>query len=240
MFEKVYPKDPADFKNNEIRTLDFLSKNKFCNENFDQLLRDLSNQYIGNRYAKGVLGFSFESYVDVTIDRIIRRVYFGGLVFVKGSLKNQKYENISYYFAICESNRTPSKLLRKFHFDCAIPGNTREKPHPFFHLQYAGKLSDHLKKAGFLGEHCDHLEPWFSEPRIINSPVTLALLLNTIFIEAEDDGIKAFLMTPDWKKLIRDNEELLLKKYYSTCFDLVRQSCQSKDKSFILDYCYAT
>lgn len=239
MFDKVYPKDPASFKDIEIKTLEFL-RDKKIPDSFDQLLRDISTQYSGNRYSKGYLGFNFESYVDLTIDQVKRRVYFGGLMTVTGSMQKQAYENISYYFAICESNQSPCKLLRKFHFDCALSSNSREKPHPFFHLQYAGKLSNYLKTAGFLDKHIDHMEPGFSEPRIINFPITLALLLNIILIEAEDAEVKSFLNTPEWRKLTRDNEVLLLKKYYKTCCDLIMQSSQSSNESFILDHCYAS
>jgi len=110
----------------------------------------------------------------------------------------------------------------------------RDKVVPLFHLQYAGELTPYLEKDGF---NLDNMESAFSEPRIIHFPVTLALLLNMIFLEAEDEKIMTYLGDEMWINLVKKNEEFVLFKYYEECGNLIKLSKQN-NSSFILDHYY--
>ena len=232
MFLDIYPKDPQNFKKNELNTLQTLRTQPFFQQNFQQLYLDAEQEYFRNDSPR-FQNFEFESHIDITIDQVLRRVYFGGKMIRDG--RKQKYEEISYYLAICQSGCLPCQILRKFHFDCAVPGILRNKVVPLFHLQYAGELTPYLTKDGF---NLNNMESGFSEPRIIHFPITLALLLNMIFVEAEDEKIKTYLLDEIWLNLVRKNEEFILFKYYEKCGNLIKLS-KRNNSSFILDHCYA-
>jgi len=117
MFFDIYPKDPQNFKRNELNTLQTIRTQPFFQQNFQQLYLDAEQAYFRND-SPPVQDFDFESHIDITISQAVRRVYFGGKMIRDG--RKQKYKEISYHLAICQSNSQPSCVLRKFHFDCAV------------------------------------------------------------------------------------------------------------------------
>lgn len=197
----VYPK-PDDLVRNEKKTLEFLKDSSYLRDHYPELSRDADLAFYQSS------SFDFASHIDVNHNSHYRRILFGGFI----KLDNQgSYDNISYYMAVCRDAKSPSNILRKFHFDLALPDKIRNHPHPLFHLQYCGKLSNRLEKKGF---SVDHMESWLSEPRLSYNPLSLALLLHCIFREFRDEVTHKIAYRPEWQILVKKNEDLLLRRYY--------------------------
>lgn len=234
MFDRIYPKNPQELKQNELKTLKFLKEQPFFCINFQDLFTDATREYSRNQHQ--LEGFKFESQIDLTIEGRLRRILFGGQI---DKIYGQaKYQNVTYYMGICKTNCSPDRFIRKFHFDCVIPEITTKRKRPFFHLQYAGTLSPHLKVIGYNSSHDGHMNPEISQPRISYFPMSLALLLNLIFVEADDVKIISFLESREWRYLIKRNEDLLLKPYYKEFYKIIEKD--KKNKTVLtLDYWYA-
>jgi hypothetical protein len=61
------------------------------------------------------------------------------------------------------------------------------------------------------------MHPKLSEPRIFFSPMSLALLLDMTLHEFPDARSITFRRTPEWRGIVRDNEVLLLQRFYARC-----------------------
>ena len=236
--DESYPK-PIDLKRNELKTLEFLRNNSFVNSNFMPLALTANDIYESLRDPKRLenLSFDFESYFELPFDGNEFRFHFGVIINSKkiGTVKRKnqyEYSMVSYYIGICVKESGKFKLIRKFHFDYDVNGNINN--HPIFHMQYQGKLSPKLSEHQYDDEH---LEPWLSEPRIHHHPVTLALLLNLIFKEFNNEKTHRMLEDSYWKGFIRDNEDLVLTDYFLQCNDFLKKRKKSSSL-FTKDFCY--
>ena len=216
MLGGLYPK-PEDLIANELATLKFLKDNATVQEQYPVLATDANRVYFS---LKGkVVGFCFESYIEVVHDGAPRRLYLGCLI----ELTKKAYGHITYYLAV--GNAASDGLLRKFHFDVAQEGQAARQAHPLFHLQYCGKLSRYLRGQGFSQSHLDPLYPQLSEPRIFCAPMSSALLLDLVLHEFPGTHAVKLRNTPEWQALVRRNEKLMLHPYYTKCCAII-----SKDK----------
>ena len=188
---------PADYKKLELRTLDFLRSNPTFQGRFRQLSNDANLAY--HRVEKSRGGYNFESYVDVTLEGQNRRVFLGGLIEIEDAIHN----NISYYLGFSKFNarRRSCRLLRKVHFDYQPPTGQGDKP--IFHLQYGGELTPLLKDF----QCTDHLLTSFeSKPRIPFMPMSLALLIDSLFFESQDLSCLEIAGRREWRDLVTTNE----------------------------------
>lgn len=211
---------PGEFLNSEFETLEYCGNKFFDYEELSSLASDAYAYHSANynefkesnRLPKSC--FSFESNFNVNIDGRDGTAYIGVLIRLKDSFT---FENISYYVAVQKKEKLNARLLRKFHFDYAPPvktDSTRRQPHPVFHLQYACKLSSRLQGVGFDNSHMD---PWLSEPRLYYSPMSLALLINLVLKEFQDETNLRIIQRGEWRDLIRENEKLILAPFFSIC-----------------------
>lgn len=232
---------PKDFYNNELKTIKFLKDNKTVETHFPELSRGADNSFYKLKsLLKTPYSFGFESYLkDVIFLNKIYKIYFGGIVNLNNS---NSYNDISYYLCICGHNDDDKYIVRKYHFDYTNPTNKRRSPHPIFHLQYPGKLSNYLNSNELKN---DHMNSWLSEPRIFFTPMSLALLLNLIFKEFHDptDG-NLYKIREDshWRSIVIENENLFLKPYYESCYNFLDRRYRNVancDKIFTTDYYYA-
>ena len=151
MTNDLLPK-PTVLINNELATLEFLKTNSTIYTKYWNIYKDAHHFWSLAKARKDV--FSFESFLDVNHDGRYLRIYFGTLITVG---RSGTYSNLSNHLTVCEGTQSPSKILRKFHFDFAPPKTGRRQPHPLFHLQYCGSLSPYLKKRGFDRTHIEHM-----------------------------------------------------------------------------------
>ncbi len=233
MIDDRYP-PPDEFISCEFKTLIFLKDNTSFVCGLPTLANDAyayySEHYKNFRDSRK-LNFNFESTFDVNVDgKDGFAAYVGGIIRLKDS---DKFNDISYYIAICRKNTPKPEILRKYHFDYAPAGNTRKQAHPVFHLQYAGKLSKKLKAKDI---DDDHLDPWLSEPRLCYSPISLALLINLILQEFPSENNRKLVETSEWRNLIRRNENLILRPFFERCSSFLAE--KGRKKLFINDFYY--
>ena len=128
--------------------------------------------------------------------------------------------NTSYCMCLVEGRDKPNKVLRKFHFDYVTERSDRKQPHPRFHLQYCGGLPPFLTSLGITKKLMEPLVPEVEGPRIFFRPMTLGLLMNIAFHEFPCGDTDQIKKKGEWLNLVRDNERVVLKPFYSKCADL--------------------
>jgi len=194
------------FIKNERKTLRFLAEQPFINKAFGSLSRSAETCFYKVTNDEKVLKkseFIFGCNFDILIEKEIRRI----IIEVK-ILPN--FEFATYILSICRNNSAPFFLIRKFHFDYAIP-KIKESPKPVYHLQYGGELSPGLDE---LKIDVNDLHPWLSLPRIGFYPINLALLLDMIFIEFKTEETIRIVGRQEWRDFVKNNEDEILKPYY--------------------------
>jgi hypothetical protein len=153
--------------------------------------------------------------------------------YVSINKKKRQYEQICYSVSIIIKNRGldgkyckkkcfqsedgsyRSRIIRRFHFDF---DTFNKEDHPMFHLQYGGNPEDELEEY----HYC--LEPWLETPRIFFPPVNLALVFEIALREFNTEIQNSFLEKGEWKKILRDSENLLLEPYIKECYNYFSRS----------------
>ena len=176
--------DYREFVTLEKKTLSIL-RNNLCKR---RPLLHIATDVNKCLFSKNLCSFAFSTYWDVGYMDEDCRIFLGALV--EKIPKRNKILYMSYYVCIVEGREPPNKILRKFHFDY-VSGGTRSKvPHPRFHLQYGGELPPGMTERGIKDEHIKLLLPKVKQPRILFTPVTIALLMNMLFYEFPTEDIK--------------------------------------------------
>lgn len=225
---------PIKFFKNEINTLERIRNNPAFEKNFSQLVYDADDYLTKNsksirKKIPAEFNFAFQSRIDgITINNRLGTAHIGASMMAK----KDNYEILTYYFMLCDSK----KVIRKFHFDYTPTNIEKRIPHPIFHLQYPGELSDHLLRLNL--EH-DHLECGLSEPRIPFIPMSLALTINLILKEFRNEQTHNVIYDRTWRDLIKTNEDLLLRPYFINCNRFFSVS-SSATKLFTNDFCYGS
>jgi hypothetical protein len=114
-------------------------------------------------------------------------------------------------------------IARKFHFDYE-PNFVRNElePKPTFHLQLCGNLSRHHIGAGIVDADVEHLLPAWSKPRVPASPMSLALVLEWLFIEfGTEHSVQSARKGLNWTKIVRRAEAEVLRPYYERCMQFM-------------------
>jgi hypothetical protein len=199
----------STYINCEFETLEFLRNKDFCFEVLPILAREANRYWCANYKRDRRLGFNFESNFNIRVDGKDGIAHIGSLIKMKD---NDHLYTTSCFLAIRENDER--KLLRKFHFDYAPSTIHHRQPHPVFHLQYAGTLTPMLRKEKIDDEH---LFPKLSEPRLYYFPLSLALLINLILKEFPDKINRKLIERSEWRKLIKKNEDLILKPFFDRC-----------------------
>ncbi|MEZ4945513.1 MAG: hypothetical protein R2804_08305 [Cyclobacteriaceae bacterium] len=218
------------FVKNELRTLNFISSNASVTNKYKNLSVISKSTYEKYSNARdNVLAthdFEFGAYFDIEIEGTTRRIIVECVI-------KSKFDIATYVLAICKGTLTRNTVLRKFHFDYALPRNGDRNPKPVYHMQYGGKQSPQL---GALNLSVDHLNPWFSSPRLTFVPMNLALLIDLIFCEFRSTDTVKIIEDPRWREHIKLNEEFLLKPYFCTLNGFLNNG--HKEKYLIRDYNY--
>ncbi len=226
---------PAPIKliNCEFDTLEFLKDSSFCYEKLPILANDAYTYYSKQYKRDRKYNFEFESNFDIKVDGKDGTTHIGALI---KSKDGSTFENITHYLVICKKEGTKKRLLRKYHFDYAPSHLDHRQPHPVFHLQDGGKLSQKLKRMNIYDSDLDPRDFWLSEPRLCCMPISLALLVNLILKEFPDEKNHELIEKSEWRDLVKKNEELILSPFFEGCRKFF--SRDDKNKLFVNDFYY--
>jgi hypothetical protein len=215
------------FKKNEVETLEWIFTRRLVKD-FSELNQKIEFTYYNfkDRDKLRNTDFTFHADFNMIIQEKIHRVILGANI--RGD-----FELASYFMAICGGKKSLS-LIRKFHFDYANPKNRTKQPVPIFHMQYGGGSTTEMKDLGISDKKIDN---WLSVPRLNCTPINLAILLDITFCEFRTEETRKIIENPEWKSLIKKNEELLVRPYYKSISDF-STSQDYTSTHLIRDYCY--
>jgi len=226
------PHSALEFKCNEIRTLEYICNRSFFAGTYPDLQNAIDSYY--GRYTGFIRGkknfdFKFTSDFDIEIEGIFHRI----IVYAKVS---GNYDLVTYALGISDKD-DPYELIRRFHFDYDHK-KIRDGQKAFIsHLQYGG-----VSGVGFIDSskvyRTTNLVSKLSVPRLSFYPMNLALLLDIIFCEFQNETTKKIIEHPDWRTLIKENEVFVLSHYFNPISAHIRSVRHNKD-TLIRDFCYA-
>lgn len=227
-----YPQ-PSDLIKNEIETVKFFSQNTFIQSHV-AFYNEAKRVYA--QHGQGSRGFSFASYFDLFHAGMpgnwCRSQETSNVRLIVAALIEQKqdlsYGNISYALGVCRLRSKRSSILRKFHFDVAT-SLSRRQPHPICHIQYCGEMLNIMSNLGYRDEQLQQLHTKVREPRVFFHPMSLALLVDMALREFPDEMVhKNILRSPEWRNLIRRNEDLMWKKFFETCYQTINSNVPNR------------
>lgn len=220
---------PRQLVENEVKVLGRLMDDPYITREHPNFAVDARKYYDLYRSLKG--GFEFWSYLDVYHSQMPKRgktirgrnqpnlrLFIGSVI----ELNGKSYGNISYCLIVCRLKSKQSAILRKFHFDVTssvVGGQVRRQQHPRCHLQYCGGMPPF--DLGITKAQLQNMHMGLDEPRIFFWPMSLALLLDMTLHEFPDVPSAKFRATPEWRGIIRENEALLLRRFYQGCIDVI-------------------
>jgi hypothetical protein len=216
-----------EFKRNEVKTLEYIQSRGIFDSDFTELSQAIASTY--SRYrgiGRNTFDFSFVSDFEIDIEGQARRIVIHAAV-------TGNYDFTSYSLGICGTGS--DELIRRFHFDYDHSRVRTGQKAFISHLQYGGKSG-----IGFTGRAfaTNNIEHWLSEPRFNFPPINLALLLDIVFCEFQDEKRKKIIEDPDWRQLIKNNEVFILKQYFNSISNHIDTVKHSKEK-LVRDICYA-
>jgi hypothetical protein len=171
--------------------------------------------------------FLFHADFEMIVENSVHKVFVGANV-------TGQYSLCSYFFAIAGKNEDENRLIRKFHFDFALPSQNVRQPVPVYHLQYGGKISPEIEKMGLTSDKLDH---WLSLPRLNFPPVNIAIMLDVLFCELRVQETHELVESDEWRTLIFDNERFLSRYYFENINGHINSQAYRKEL-LIRDFCY--
>jgi hypothetical protein len=218
------------FKQNEIKTLEYISTRGFFVSDYSELdfaINSTLSKYQSFKTGMKKFDFSFVSDFDIAIEGKTHRVIIHADV-------SGDYDFVSYSLGISHKD-DPEILVRRFHFDYDHKKKRAKQKAFISHLQYGG-----IGGAGSSGTKfkTTNIEPKLSVPRFNFPPINMALLLDIVFCEFENESTKKIIENPDWRSLIKDNEIFILKQYYGSISNHI-DSPRHRKESLVRDICYA-
>lgn len=150
-----------------------------------------------------------------------------------GSPENQ-ISQLTYSVLIGRDAHPSKTVARKLHFDFEPAGlRNEEEIKPTFHMQLCGKLSPHHQSLGYEDQHVGHLLPAWSKPRIPTQPMSLALVLNWLFMEfGSEVQLQQIRQNTRWRKVVRHAERSVLLPYYKSCADFLGSHAHDEESFF--------
>ena len=153
--------------------------------------------------------------------------------------KGENITQLSYSVLIGKDAAPSTTVARKFHFDFEpLSARNAAESKPTFHLQMCGELSGHHTTYGYTEEDIAHMLPAWSTPRIPSAPMSLALVLNWLFIEfGHENAVRSVRINPTWQSIVRQAERELLKPYFDNCAQFLGMAANN-DLSFTAKHLY--
>lgn len=139
------------------------------------------------------------------------------------------------YSVLIGRHQHPNKsIARKLHFDFE-PAKYRDinESKPTYHLQWCGLLSPHHLSHGYEEAHVEHLLPSWSKPRVPTQPMSLALILNWLFMEfGSEPQLNDVQQNMRWRKVVREAERRVLLPYYQSCSEFLCSHAHDEESFF--------
>lgn len=192
---KDFPFNAAEFLQREQKLLNYLRSRTCAPEIMAAATRSFYN------YTKS--GYMFEaSWIVDHHNREVQITVAGQATTTRAG----KFSLLTYTLCVCENDI----LLRKFHYDHES-NMGREKP--MFHMHYGGKpLPSQTHYDGI-----EELAPGFSEPRLFSTPMSLALILEQVFLEFPNDQTKRIQDDNSWKGFVLESQKHILLPFFERC-----------------------
>ncbi len=220
-----------DFLKNEIKNLQFISNNGTVQSKFKQLATSCELAFYSykglNDRDLSKTEFSFSTDFAIHFEKKEQHIV------IESKVATGYNGIVSYVLSMCQPKDETLQLLRKFHFDYALPIKGDKVPKPIYHLQYGGEQSPQL---GRLKVSVDDLHPWLSSPRLPFVPINIALLIDIMFCEFRTEATEKITEDKKWRQHIKHNEDFLLKPYYERFKGFI--NTEHKYNSLIRDYNY--
>jgi len=218
------------FKKNELKTLEYIHTRGIFANSYPDLNNAIFASYSNyNGYKKGNKDFDFEfvSDFDIEIEGHLHRIIIHADV--KGD-----YDFMSYSIGIAHKDDN-KELVRRFHFDYDHTKIRKNQRAFISHLQYGGKSGNGVTGTIY---KTSKIEPGLSVPRLNFPPINLALLLDIVFCEFQNESTKKIIEDAEWRSLIRENEIFTLKNYYNSISNHIDSDKHNKE-SLVRDICYS-
>lgn len=222
----LLPHSSADFKRNEISTLQFICTRAFFDNDFSDLAAALYTAR--DKFAGSNKNFDFEfvSDFEMEIENKAHRIVLHAQV-------QGNYGFTTYSLGIC-GEKGSNELIRRFHFDYVHKNTGKKQKVPISHLQYGGLSGNGSDGKKFSTSKIEH---WLSEPRLNYPPINLALLLDMVFCEFFNEKTKKIVENPEWRALIMTNEAFIFGHYYKVISDHIHLKRHNKE-NLVRDICY--
>lgn len=212
MIKKIDSEHPnyKEFINNEFKTLETITTRAMLLRIYPVLSNSISTCYEickGKQKKNTLSSINFHCSFDVNVQGSSHTIILGALV-------TEGYEECSYSLTILGKDDDEKRVIRKYHFDYAIPAVAAKKQKvPSYHLQYGGELSEAMKKDGL----CDKkLDSWLSVPRLSYYPINFALLLDLLLCEFRSKETNEVAQSTNWRDLIFNNEKFISQPFFTT------------------------
>jgi hypothetical protein len=163
------------------------------------------------------LGFKLDIRLRMRQKRAEQRRWVEIGASVLPGITKDSIEQTSYSLIICKKNvPKDSPIVRKIHIDYEpVALRNHKEPKPSVHMQMCGTLSAQQIDDGYDERRLEALYPSFEKPRIPTAPTSLALMLNWLLLEFQDDpAAQPVLKNSTWRKLVSDAERVVLVPYY--------------------------
>ncbi len=228
---KNFPLTPEEFIKLEYKTLELIKSNGSLMQLGDhKLLDDIGSSlaYMKNiinkkLFKKECYLLKFESYLLTEINDEKYKIYFGGHITI-GLKKN--YDVLTYYFTLY--NIKLKKIVRKFHFD--FDNRDARDFKPYYHLQYAGRLSKYMIDDGVPEAEKENIYGDQDQPRLPYMPMTLIQMISIILKSFCYPDCEEIINSKEWIGQLRKCEKQTCLKFHSTCTRHLRD-----DKSLLLN-----
>jgi hypothetical protein len=169
---------------------------------------------------------------------VSRRIDLGALV--QADLDNKSVRNASYSLLICRyAVPAKSPIVRKMHFDYEPAAYRNVEPKPSVHMQICGKFSPGHLKAGYTEKQLEVMYPRWEKPRIPLPPTSLALMLNWLLLEFQNDpASQGILNSPEWRNWVAHAERTMLVPYFRAATTFL-ESTADKKRRFLQTHLYS-
>lgn len=196
---KTFPINATGLLDCEKATLDYLRKTPYSWQ--------LANAAEKAFPTLGADGYNFKATWPVVNGRGVLDITVAAYL----EIENGDYRFLSYVLTVSQIDETTKNntILRKYHYDYEC----QEKDKPAFHLQYGGKPLP--SQDNYDGK--EELASWLSEPRLFYTPMSLALLLEQVFLEFRDDDTARLKEDSFWKKHVLRSQREILQPYFESC-----------------------
>lgn len=130
-------------------------------------------------------------------------------------------------------------IERKLHFDYDAKIQGSDEPKPTSHLQFCGRLNDAHRDLGITNEEIERFRWTVDKPRIPCLPMSLAMVLQWIFLEYHFDPTGNQLpLDGGWRGSVRKAEHAILVPYFEAALASLRKTNADGCSCWATDFAY--